>query len=122
MFLTYFLLSKKFNHADLSIIIFPNIIIVSLTQLFKTERSSDLSHVYYLPRRSRDFFKIFIYKFFNKNEQNNNFNSDSDTNSISSNDGSNQHNKGLLRHMNDADLLQQMKFSQSEASERLGVR
>eukprot|EP00818_Percolomonas_sp_WS_P010245 CAMPEP_0117450026 /NCGR_PEP_ID=MMETSP0759-20121206/8252_1 /TAXON_ID=63605 /ORGANISM="Percolomonas cosmopolitus, Strain WS" /LENGTH=125 /DNA_ID=CAMNT_0005242527 /DNA_START=27 /DNA_END=404 /DNA_ORIENTATION=- len=33
-----------------------------------------------------------------------------------------QHNKGLLRHMADSELLQHMKFSQSEASERLGVR
>lgn len=33
-----------------------------------------------------------------------------------------QHNKGLLRHMSDNDLYHQMKFSQSEASQRLGVR
>lgn len=32
-----------------------------------------------------------------------------------------QHNKGLLRHMSDTDLYHQMKFSQTEASQRLGV-
>ena len=62
-------ISHLSNHADLSIIIFSHIIIVSLTQLFSTERSRDLSNVYYLPclvprllsNIRREYFFFFVY-------------------------------------------------------------